>query len=209
MKKSVAKISDYFKTNNASSSPTTTAPSSSVHAEERKVLPPAKPKFDLTEWFKVNTKLAFEDKLDKLGNDSFGDIAVILELYNLIVPMFPSELSQIEIKSIEYEHFISMLTDTSLRGKNYFIQLVRTFMFIFVKHEQVMPKREYYHIDLGELDFTKSCYLQEFVRVTLNVLLVEPNLKTCPPGQQHDPSNGFDLLCPDQAIVIDLKFFAI
>ncbi len=97
-----------------------------------------------------------------LENWMFGDVAVIIELYNSIVPCYKtgtraprktvsrrlsgkkkraaepvvneSKLTEVTLTSLEYESFVEMMNG---ENKELFVRLVRNLLFIFINCEQV------------------------------------------------------------------------
>lgn len=102
----------------------------------------------LTETIREHGRLALSDT--KLDNKLFGDIALIVELYNLVVPLYQNfrsdddEKVEIKIVRLEFEHFVKMLSDDvegGLDGKNYFLEVLQTLLKIFINFEKIMPVR--------------------------------------------------------------------
>lgn len=74
-------------------------------------------------------------------NARFGDLVCVIELYNLVMPLFQTFLQQTQFryKRLKYEQLLAALTGKSDVDRVFYVNLIKRFLAIFIYHHKVMP----------------------------------------------------------------------
>ena len=101
-----------------------------------------KPQQTITDLIKQHGRQPFSDANSKLNNSHFGDLLQVVEQYNMLIPLFEDFLSRTEIgfKKIKYTSLVKSLQNPdSQEAKNYYLDIIKRFLMIFIYYEQIFP----------------------------------------------------------------------
>lgn len=97
-----------------------------------------------------NGILALEDSSSNLENYMFGDVAIVLELYNLVSQIFHKKIKKSKTKKkakdsdllkIDLNQFIFVFNCYSKEGKAYFVKIVQNILKFFIFREKIFGVR--------------------------------------------------------------------
>lgn len=96
-----------------------------------------------------NGHLAFKEIKSNLENHMFGEVATVIELYNLITEIFIKNSKKtkkstkkirskdLDLMKIDLNQFVLIFDSNSIDGKNYFIKIIQNILKIFIFYEKL------------------------------------------------------------------------